>query len=301
MDIWMPRLACPLCRLAIAAGDGPRASCGRCGYVMEARGGILRGLTPGALEALEPVLEQYRRVRTREGYRPHDATYYRMLPNVARSDPQAARWRVRRESYAHLLRHAIPPGGPARVLDLGAGNGWLSHRLTLVGHRAVAVDQLDDDRDGLGVCRMYLVPFAVVQADFARLPFEPAQFDVAVFDGSLHYAPDPAAALAEARRMLVERGVLVVMDSPMFADARDGEAMVRDERQRLEREHGLNGVIRPGAGYLTFEALDRIASSLSLSGRFIASRGPFRWRLGRRLARHAIGRQPAAFGVWVAR
>ena len=37
-----------------------------------------------------------------------------------------------------------------RILDLGAGNGWMSYRLALQGHLPIAVDLLTNDRDGLG-------------------------------------------------------------------------------------------------------------------------------------------------------
>jgi SAM-dependent methyltransferase len=185
------------------------------------------------------------------------------------------------------------------VLDLGAGSGWLSHRLATDGHRVVAVDRLDDDADGLGACRHYAVPFAAVQADFDRLPFEPSQFDLVVFDGSLHYAADPAATLAEARRMLTAGGTMAVMDSPMFSSERDGQAMVLEQARRLEMDHGVSP-LRPGPGFLTFAALERAGTALGLRGRFVPSRGPMAWRLGRHVSRFKIGRAPAAFGVWIA-
>jgi SAM-dependent methyltransferase len=226
-----------------------------------------------------------------------------MLPSVARDDPRAAEWRLRRESYAHVQRHALPAVwlGPARVLDLGAGCGWLSHRLASFGHRMVAVDRLDDDADGLGACRHYPVAFPAVQADFDALPFEPHQFDVAIFTGSLHYSPDPAATLAEATRMIAPGGAVAVMDSPMFAREADGEAMVADQQRRMQGEHGLGEVVRPGVGFLTFAALQDAFRSLGLTARFFRSYGPLAWRIRRPLARLRLGRAPAAFGVWVAR
>jgi SAM-dependent methyltransferase len=225
-----------------------------------------------------------------------------MLPSVMPDDRHAGVRRIRRESLAHLLEWArrSSNGRALRVLDLGAGNGWLSNRLAEAGHRVVAVDRLDDEADGLGACRHYTVPFAAVQADFDALPFLPSEFDLVVFDGSLHYSPDPAATLSEARRMLEPSGVIAVMDSPMFANDRDGEAMVKDERRRMAEQHALADPIRPGAGFLTFAALERAALGLGLRGLFVPSRGPILWRARRRLARLKLGRAPAAFGVWVA-
>jgi SAM-dependent methyltransferase len=202
----------------------------------------------------------------------------------------------------HLQKYALPAiwRGPVRVLDLGAGNGWLSHRIASFGHHVVAVDQQDDEADGLGVCRHYPVSFVAVQADYDALPFAPGQFDLAVFEGSLHYAPDPHATLEEAWRMLVPGGAIAVMDSPMFEREHDGRAMIADQNRQLELEHGVTNVVRPGVGFLTFAGLDRIARALGLRARFYWSHGPLPWRVRRQLARLRLRRRPAAFGVWVA-
>jgi SAM-dependent methyltransferase len=302
--MWLPRFACPECRHpAPENGSGKGAfACAACGAEFGSSNGIYHFLSRERAEAASRFERQYRVVRELGGYRHVSADYYRKLPSVAPDDPHATEWRIRRESFAHLQRHALPGvwQGPIHVLDLGAGNGWLSHRLAADGHFVVAVDRLDDEADGLGACRHYFAPFAVVQADFDRLPFEPSQFDMAVFDGSLHYAADPAATLGEAARMLAPGGTIVVMDSPMFGRDRDGHAMVADQVQQMETVLGIGGVLRPGPGYLTFEGLEAAARQLGMRARFIPSRGPLAWRVGRQIARIKLGRSPAAFGVWVA-
>jgi len=182
-----------------------------------------------------------------------------------RRDAHAAAWRVRRETYGHLLRRCFAHAPQqVRVLDLGAGCGWLSHRLAALGHRPVSVDLLDDETDGLGVVKYYGVRFAAVQADFNRLPFAPEQFDVVVFNESLHYAANAAATLGHARRVLAPGGALVVMDSPMRASF--------------------------GAD------LTSAAAALGLDAAFVESRGPLVRRLRRRLSLRAA----AARGLWVA-
>jgi SAM-dependent methyltransferase len=301
--MWLPRFACPDCREPAVDDGAGGLRCGGCGACFTQRGGVYRFLTNGRAAAADRFAAQYRIVRQHDGHRPAAADYYRMLPAVPRDHPQADEWRVRRQSYAHLQQHALPAVwlGPARVLDIGAGCGWLAHRLAAFDYRVVAVDRLDDDADGLGVCRHYPVAFPAVQADFDALPFEPQQFDAAIFTGSLHYSPDPAATLAEARRMLSPGGVVAVMDSPMFEREADGEAMVADQRRRMEADHGFDEVIRPGLGFLTFAAVDRAFRSLGLRARFFPSRGTLAWRVRRRLAGLRLRRAPAVFGVWVAR
>jgi ubiquinone/menaquinone biosynthesis C-methylase UbiE len=288
--------------LSMNGANGSSAYVCRCGASFGRANGVYRFLSRQRAEAAEPFERQYRIVRQREGYRSTSGDYYRTLPSVPADHPHAREWRIRRESLTSLLLHAFTaPGGPRHVLDLGAGCGWLSSRLASDGQDAVAVDRLDDDADGLGACRHYASPVVAVQADFDALPFAPAQFDVVVFNGSLHYAADPPATLAEARRMLRSGGALAVMDSPMFEQTDHGEAMVNDQRRNLEMQHGFDRAVRPGAGFLTFERLNDAARGLGLSGRFFPSRGPLAWRLGREAARLKLRRAPAAFGVWIAR
>jgi SAM-dependent methyltransferase len=275
----------------------------RCGAVFGRANGVFHFLSRPRAAAAAAFQRQYRLVREREGYRSVSTAYYRMLPSVPAGDPHAREWQIRRESFASLQRHALDrcADRSIHILDLGAGCGWLSSRLASDGHRVVAVDRLDDDADGLGACRHYGVAFAAVQADFDALPFEAAQFDLVVFDGSLHYAQDPAATLTEAARMLLPAGGIAVLDSPMFESDADGESMVRKQLQILEREHGIRDAVRPGTGFLTFGRLEQIARTLGRQAEFFPTRGPVAWRLGRQAARIRLRRPPAAFGVWIAR
>jgi SAM-dependent methyltransferase len=264
--------------------------------------GILRFLSPERLAAIAPFAHQYRAVREREGYRQPTPEFYRRLPETAPDDPHRNEWRIRRESFEHVKQHALAPRAPGtRVLDLGAGNGWLSHRLATLGCSVVAVDWLDDDEDGLGACRHYETSFAIVQADFNALPFEPAQFDLVVLAGSLHYSPSPAATLEEARRMLRPGGTVVVMDSPMFERAADGESMAASVCRQFADEYDIADPVRPGVGFLTFANMRSAFASLGMHARFHRSHGPLHWRMRRPIARLRLGRAPAAFGVWVAR
>jgi SAM-dependent methyltransferase len=298
----MPRFACPECGADLAATEPDRFVCEACAAGYSRRDSVWRFLTPARQARLEPFIRQYRTVREREGYRAPAAAYYRRLPSVPTTDPHAGEWQIRRETYHHFLRHVLAAGPlPLHVLDLGAGNGWLSHRLSTLGHRAVAVDALDDADDGLGAARHYDTAFPLVQADFDALPFAAAQFDLVVFNGSLHYAPDMTATLERAHRLLAPGGALAVMDSPMFRADRDGSAMVRDTLRRFMATCGFTEVVQQGIGYLTFATLGTIARRLNLHPHFVASRGSLGWRVRRHLARLRLGRAPAAFGLWVAR
>lgn len=293
---------CPSCHGDVASAGGV-LHCGACNRTYPCLHGIHRFLLDER-PSVERFHEQYRLVRSRDGSLPAAVENYQQLPEVAADDPRAHEWQIRREGYA-TLREAVRArqrqlASPIRVADLGAGNGWLSHRLTQAGCEAVAVDRLDDEADGLGVARHYGLPFTCVQADFDRLPFPSASFDVVVLNGSLHYSADPMATIGEARRVLTAGGTLVVMDSPMFARDDDGEAMVASQQRAFAHDFGIADAVRQGVGFLTFARLEHATEAAGLHGRFVPSRGPIGWRVRRQLARVRLHRAPAAFGVWVA-
>ena len=99
-------------------------------------------------------------------------------------------------------------GPPLRILDLGAGNGWLAARLTRRGHVAVALDLRTDcrrrprrrrPRSREALPRM----FPRVAASFDAVPFRGRLFDLVLFDASLHYAR--GAAPRHSRRPSARR------------------------------------------------------------------------------------------------
>jgi SAM-dependent methyltransferase len=295
--MWVPLFACPECGRQL--GAGAPVTCG-CGLRYERHHGIHDFLSESRRTAVQAFSQQYRRVRERDGHHQLIDRFWHELPDVPKAYDPAREWRVRRESYNRFLGSVLG-ARRQRVLDLGAGCGWLSARLARQGHDVVALDRLDDDADGALLARQDGPPFVAVCGDFEALPFEPGQFDVVVFNASLHYARDAEGALGRAALMLKQGGTLVVMDSPTFACSSDGEAMVATQMSVLGAAHELADMVRPGIGYLTFPDLGRAAERLKRQSRFYASRGPLAWRLRRPLARRQLGREPATFGVWVAR
>src|SRR2546426_4495126 len=105
--------------------------------------------------------------------------------------------------YAHAEARALLPWirGP-RLLDLGAGEGWVAEALrTRAAVWACAVD--------VGPFRLAAEPYVVY--DGARLPFGDGAFDTTLLSLALHHAETPEAVLDEAVR--VTRGRLLVVES----------------------------------------------------------------------------------------
>jgi SAM-dependent methyltransferase len=137
-------------------------------------------------------------------------------------------------------------------------------------------------------------------ADFDDLPFAAGQFDVVVFNGSLHYASNPAATLVRTAALLAPAGMLIVADSPLFDSSEAGRSMCERNRARFQRHYGIQAPTQPGQGFLTHEGLGRVATQLAREAHYFESRGPAAWAARRWFNRTARGQRPPAFGVWVA-
>jgi len=164
---------------------------------------------------LRQFVDDYRRVRLAEGFATTDPEYVRQLPFRDVTGRNTAAWRIRALHYL-IIRGAlrlIP--GIARVLDLGAGNGWLARRLA-PSFRVTALD-VDGGDTGLGALRDERVVRVV--GDLEALPVRSQSFDAVIAAAALHYAVDVPGALSEAARVLRRGGLLIIADSPVYVDA----------------------------------------------------------------------------------
>lgn len=231
------------------------------------------------------------------------------LPYVA-SGPLARQWGVRRRTYDAFMRRVLSPliaasPAPLQVLDLGAGNAWLAYRVALAGCEAIAVDVRDDNVDGLGAADAYvaLAPESIrrVVGSFESIPLADASADVVVFNASLHYAIDLAETLREARRVVRRSGRIIILDSPFYARAADGDAMIREKRASASSRFGANAgalLAVPCIEFLTHESLAAASAPLGIRWTHHRVRYPL-WYEARALrARLQRQRAPSRFDLW---
>lgn len=130
------------------------------------------------------------------------------------------------------LAEALADAPLGVVLDIGTGTGRMAE---LFAERADRVVALDKNLEMLRVARAKLqhLPAAqieLVQGDFADLPFADASFDTVLLHQVLHFAPDPAPALAEAARVIRAGGRIAIVD---FASHDREELRTRHQHVRL--------------------------------------------------------------------
>jgi ArsR family transcriptional regulator len=114
-------------------------------------------------------------------------------------------------AWSRALGHLLPP---LRVADLGCGEGYLTLEASRWASRVVAVDRSRAvlQRARALASRRGVSNVVWKRGEIEKLPLHDASVDVALFSQALHHAAEPARAMAEAVRILVPGGHVLVLD-----------------------------------------------------------------------------------------
>ena len=294
-------LACPECHgLLQLAADSAR--CGICRHSFARHNGVWRLLRPQRVALIERFLADYTKIRLAEGRGSAAATFYRNLPDCPADHPLQWQWRIHRRSFACLRDRVLPAlGARLRILDLGAGSGWLSHRLAQLGHDPCAIDLSCDPQDGLEAGRHFEAAWPRLQAEFDALPISTASVDAVVFNASLHYSTDYLTTLREALRVLAPGGAVVVLETPVYQLEASGRRMVEERHAQFLKRYGTRSDSLPSLEYLTWPRLAELGTTLALEWQVLRPGYGLRWALRPWIARLRRRREPSAFPCLLAR
>jgi SAM-dependent methyltransferase len=251
-------------------------------------------------------LQDYRRIRYAEGRGSEDPDYYRALPFEDLSGRNPAMWAMRARTWRYFESRILRPlersaQRPLDVLDLGAGNCWLSYRLALRGHHPVAVDIFNDPRDGLGAARHYPFDLATVEADFSELPFAAGAFDVAVFNASLHYSTGYLRTLSAVRRCLRPDGMVAILETPVYRRREHGERMAAERHAQFERQYGTRSDALRSIEFLDEPTIAELSRALGVDWRVFRPWYGWRWHLRPAAAWLRRRRPPSRFWILTGR
>jgi ubiquinone/menaquinone biosynthesis C-methylase UbiE/uncharacterized protein YbaR (Trm112 family) len=295
---------CPRCHTPLERNVPDRLTCPQDGLEFRNVDGVWRFLLPKSEAHYVRFIADYESVRRAEGRGGPSAEYYRALPFKDLSGRHRADWKIRARSFNVLVKNVltrlqVPLGRSLRILDLGAGNGWLSNRLSAQGDRVIAVDLLVNEEDGLGAWKHYEHRFTPVQAEFNHLPVMDRFADAVIFNASFHYSENYLETLGEVLRVLSPEGQIVIIDSPVYRRGDSGESMVREREAQFKEKYGFASDNLQSENYLTYARLKELARELHLKWKFITPFYGLRWMLRPLVARLSGRREPAKFHVLV--
>jgi SAM-dependent methyltransferase len=247
--------------------------------------GVHRLLPDDRRREVQPVLEMLQRVRRDER-------------------PEAQAERARRSAIAlrqalPLLRERLGPGH-WRVLQVGCSAAAPALRLLELGHHVAAIDVDLDPEHGLGALAppsTHPAGLPRAEAEIDSLPVEPGRFDLVLAADVLHHTARITRALVELRRVTRRRGVMAVLDSPVYRSRAEGEAMVAARMEQQQKRYGWVLPREHQPGHLVLGELAEVFRATGWRLEVHGWPGPLRERLldtwsllrhGRRHPRHPI-------------
>jgi SAM-dependent methyltransferase len=212
--------------------------------------GVLVLMKASFRQRLESFNERLEQFRAAEGKRLLEGSIYEHLPD-ALEVRNNFEWRLRRYDLA-VIRRLLQKRPQQRVLDVGAWNGWLSHRLAAEGHHVTAIDYFIDRFDGLGARVFYSTTWQAIQMDLTDLSALDQRFDVIILNRCLQFFPDPAHYVAQASAKVAPGGLLVATGLAFYQDASVKAREVQSLRESYQRQYGMEIFLHPAKGYLDF-------------------------------------------------
>lgn len=272
------------------------------------------------IERWRTIARDYAALRRAEGRARWEADDLAALPWPSGRMPEAWEWPIRAASFECLFDLVFPAARAAatedrapRALDLGAGLGWLGHRMAWSGWEVLALDLCPDPGVGLGAATLLqegldwarateagLGRVDLALGDYHRLPLSDGCVQLAVFNAALHYSWDLQAALDEAWRCLAPGGRLAIMDSPFYEHEAAGQAMVEAQRRAFGDRWGQAAAAPEGRGFLSLAALRMVTLRPAATWQVLTPRRGWRWHLRRAWRRWRLGRESADFPLVVA-
>ena len=150
------------------------------------------------------------------------------------------------DRYARELVDRARPIGPSdRILDLGCGTGIVARILRERLGGAARIIGLDASAAMIGKARSVAPELDFRDGNAMALPFPDHSFDLVLSQQMLQFVPDRAAALREARRVLVPGGRLLLSTWRPRAMAPLHDAIVKLAEKHLgpanDKRYSLDG------------------------------------------------------------
>jgi len=175
----------------------------------------------------DPFVGIYIGLRNKEG-RLYSDEQVKMLPEIDASHPLATEWKIREDSARELYNYHQFLRTPLDFLEIGCGNGWLSHKLSSIPRcRVTGLDvngpELDQARRVFGETEMRKFVLGDIRSGVLR----DVRFDVIVFAASFQYFEDAEEILNCAIQHLNPGGSVHIIDTFFYKEGQKHAARMR--------------------------------------------------------------------------
>ena len=173
--------------------------------------------------------EAYLKAREKEG-RLFDIPTLQLLPDVLEKHPLANEWSIRKKSAEKFTTYLASKNKNLKVLEIGCGNGWLTHYLTkkLPNSRFIGMDvnwpELQIAEEAFeGSENINWVYDEITHQECLQGQY----FDVIYFAAAIQYFPDLKLLFEMVAKHLAPNGEIHILDSPFYSERQAKKATQR--------------------------------------------------------------------------
>jgi len=158
------------------------------------------------------------------------------LPVVSNNHPHRLEWLIRERSVSQLIKY-LRNRKVATILEIGCGNGWMTHQLVeALSVEVCAIDVNGTELEqGARIFKDERINF--LQADIFSDVLPKNYFDVIVLGSSVQYFKDLPSLVSRIFELLKPQGEIHIFDSPFYRNASIGQARHRSELYFIELGH----------------------------------------------------------------
>jgi SAM-dependent methyltransferase len=203
-----------------------------------------------------------------------------LLPDCRPSHPHYQEWKLRNNSFKRLYSYFEQKNRSLNILEIGCGNGWLTHRLTGISRSRVTGLDINFTELQQAARVFNGSPKAkFVYGDIRSGILNDTQFDIILFAASIQYFKSLDGILELCLQHLRPRGEIHIIDTRFYQE-KETEAA----RKRTESYYLSLGMPEMGDYYFhhSVHALAQFRHRIlydpgSIINRFIRNRSPFHW------------------------
>lgn len=175
------------------------------------------------LQRNNPFEASYLRLREKEN-RIHSDEIVKKLPECDNDHPNKREWEMRKSTLNKLIK-GLKASNACSLLELGCGNGWLSHNLAISLNAqicAVDVNELELQQGARVFKEQDNLSF--VYTDIFSEVFRKQKFDAIILGSSVQYFPDLESLFTILFKLIDSSGAVFIVDSPFYNSQADSLA-----------------------------------------------------------------------------